>query len=125
MPTIDFRFDHLHVVCFDLQAMIKFWTEALGGRLVAKRSFDSAAGAVIDLDGVAIYLRLPKSDERIDPHWGNTSGYHHIGLFSDNLPVAVRRLIDYGCHVVSNNVTETTVFLQGPEGLLLELKTTK
>lgn len=125
MPKINLRFDHLHIVCFDLQEMIRFWTEALGGKLVARRSFDSVAGAVIDLDGVAIYLRLPKSDERIVLNGGNTSGYHHVGIFTDNLSAAKRRLIDFGGHFISSNVDGTTVFFQGPENILVELKTNK
>lgn len=122
MPITSCSFDHLHIVCLDLEAMIDFWTEALGGKLVARRPFDTAAGAVIDLDEVAIYLRLPKAEERLDPSPQNTFGYHHVGLITDNFSVAVSRLIDYGCQVLSGNVAGTTVFLRGPEGIVIELK---
>ena len=123
MPPIDFRFDHLHIVCFDLETMIDFWTTALGGKLVTKRMFGSASGAVIDMDGVAIYLRLPKTGEDVTSAKKTSIGYNHVGLITDHLPVAVKRLIDYGCSVASDNVTGTTVFLHGPENILLEIKT--
>jgi catechol 2,3-dioxygenase-like lactoylglutathione lyase family enzyme len=122
MPKPSFSFDHLHIVCLDLETMVDFWTTALGCKLVERRPFDTAAGAVIEIGGVALYLRLPKAEERLDPPPQNTFGYHHVGLITDNFTVAVSRLIDYGCQVLSGNVAGTTMFLRGPEGIVIELK---
>ena len=43
---------HLHVICRDMEKMIRFWREALGAEFVEYRTFGDDPGAII-----AVYKR--------------------------------------------------------------------
>lgn len=122
---VRFKFHHLHLVCQDLEAMIAFWTAALGGLLVERRRFGTAEGATLDVDGIRVNLRLPKKGEALRARSENIFvGFDHIGLEVQDLSSAIRRLVEYGCRVASDPVVNgdrQTIFIRGPENILLEL----
>ena len=55
-------FDHLHLCWSDLDAMVHFWTEALGASFVRFRKFGGAEGAVVTLSGVQVFLKKIPDD---------------------------------------------------------------
>ncbi|MDX9861128.1 MAG: VOC family protein [Rhodospirillales bacterium] len=122
---IHFKFHHLHLVCQDLEAMIAFWTAALGGQLVERRRFGSAEGATLEVDGIRVNLRLSKKGEVLCARGEDVIvGFDHIGLEVEDLNSAICRLVEHGCRVASNPVVNgkrQTVFMRGPENILLEL----
>jgi glyoxylase I family protein len=77
----EYRFHHVHLICKDLDKMTHFFTKTLGGNFVSFRKFGTADGAVIDLAGVSIYLRVAREGEGItSDHSHSVHGYNHIGL---------------------------------------------
>jgi len=124
MPN--FRFNHLHVVCQDLQTMVEFWTDVLGGHLLERRQFGSADGATVDLGGVRIYLRLPKAGENVVARGEEVvTGYDHICLRTNDFSGAVKLFMDHDCRMASKPTcpgNSGTVFFYGPENILIELK---
>lgn len=50
-------FDHVHICCTDLNAMIEFWKNAFGAEFVRLRKFGTADGAVLTLAGTQIFLK--------------------------------------------------------------------
>ena len=58
-----FKFNHLHIICEDLEGMIKFWSAGVGATFKNYRTFGKADGAVLDLAGFQINLRVPKDTE--------------------------------------------------------------
>lgn len=122
---VRFKFHHLHLVCQDLEAMIAFWTAALGGQLVERRRFGTADGATLDVDGIRVNLRLPKKGEALCARSeAIIVGFDHIGLEVGDLSSAICGLVEHGCRVASDpvvNGNRQTVFMRGPENILLEL----
>ena len=39
---------HLHVICRDMEKMIRFWREALSAEVVASRTFGDEPGAIME-----------------------------------------------------------------------------
>lgn len=119
-----FTMNHLHIICDNLEGMKQFWTEGIGASFKEYRSFGDADGAVIELDGLQINLRLPKSTEKEIETNRVSLGYDHLGLEVDDLDSAISRLAVFGCSIQSGP-TELSdrklVFLQGPENITLEL----
>ena len=75
------RFNHLHLICGDMETMIQFFTRTLGGKLLGRMKFGPADGAQVELGGTTINLRVRRDDEQIpDPPAGSRYGYDHIGL---------------------------------------------
>jgi len=119
-----FKMDHLHVICEDLEGMIKFWTLGVGAAFKSYRSFGNADGAVLNLDGLQINLRVPKDNEQSIKQNSLSYGYDHLGLTVDDLDSACSRLAEFGC-TIDSGPTELNdrkiVFLKGPEDITLEL----
>jgi len=123
---MEYRFHHLHLICSDLDKMIAFLTTTLGGKFVAFRKFGTADGAVIDLAGVPLFLRVARDGEEIT---GNqkplTYGCHHIGLKVEDLEARYSEL--KGQHFTFTTAPTSTpdggkmAFFQGPDNLIIEL----
>ena len=122
---MSYRFHHLHLICRDLEHMIDFFTDALGARLVERKQFGGADGAVLDLNGTGISLRVEKKDEVIAGDASQTRyGYDHIGLQVENINQAMQELAPKGVEFLSDPVDlgdRLSVFFKGPERITLEL----
>ena len=120
-----FRFHHLHLICKDLENMIGFFTGALGARLVERKQFGGADGAVLDLAGTDISLRKAKTGEVITGDASETRyGFDHIGLQVDDLQQAMQELAPKGVTFLSDPIDlgdRLVVFFKGPEQLTMEL----
>jgi catechol 2,3-dioxygenase-like lactoylglutathione lyase family enzyme len=120
-----YQLHHFHLICSDLDKMIKFLTNTLGGKFVSYRKFGTADGAVIDLAGAPIFLRVARDGEEITGDQSrSTYGYHHIGLKVEDLDTCYSEL-------KGQDFTFTTAptatpngkmaFFQGPDNIIIEL----
>jgi catechol 2,3-dioxygenase-like lactoylglutathione lyase family enzyme len=120
-----YQFHHLHLVCSDLDNMIKFLTNTLGGKFVSFRKFGTTDGAAIDLAGVPIFLRAARDGEEVT---GDQScsifGYHHIGLKVQDLDVCYSELKGQGFTFTTAPTATPNgkmAFFQGPDNIIIEL----
>jgi catechol 2,3-dioxygenase-like lactoylglutathione lyase family enzyme len=122
---MSYRFHHLHLICKDLEQMVDFFTDALGARLVERKPFGGASGAVLDLNGTGISLRVRKKEEVITGDASQTGyGYDHIGLQVEDLKKAMDQLAPKGVKFLSEPVDlgdKWIVFFKGPEDITIEL----
>jgi catechol 2,3-dioxygenase-like lactoylglutathione lyase family enzyme len=120
-----FHLHHIHLICRDLETMIGFFADALGARLVERRKFGTADGATLDLDGIAVNLRVARDDEQIESNSGrSTYGYDHIGLEVEDIQAAYRDLTKrgYDFFTAPTEAAGTTIaFFKGPENITIEL----
>lgn len=55
---------HLHVICRDMEKMIRFWREALSAEFVEYRTFGDDPGAIMRFGGLEIYFKeIPQAKE--------------------------------------------------------------
>jgi catechol 2,3-dioxygenase-like lactoylglutathione lyase family enzyme len=102
-----------------------FFTGMLGAKLIERRKFGTADGAILDLNGTVIYLRVKREDENII---GDSSqsryGYDHLGLEVEDVDAAYTELKEKG---VTFSIPPTNVangkmaFLKGPDSITIEL----
>jgi len=122
---VTYRLHHLHLICKDLEAMIEFFTDALGARLAARKTFGGADGAELDLQGTNISLRVAKDGEDIAGDASRTRyGFDHLGLQVEDLEKAMRQLTAKGVEFITRPTDlgdKIVVFLKGPEKITLEL----
>jgi glyoxylase I family protein len=120
-----FTFHHVHLICRDLEGMIRFWTETLGATLVLRRTFGTADGATLDLAGIRFNLRLPKEGEALQGGGARSGcGYDHVALEVTDMVEAGKRLTGGGYPFIADPVdrgTRISAFIRGPEGILIEL----
>lgn len=105
--------------------MIRFFTEALGARLIALKKFGTADGASIDLQGTTVNLRVRREDEELV---GDASqaryGYDHIGLEVEDLETAFKDLQAQGFSffMPPTDIPDLKIaFFKGPEDITIEL----
>ena len=116
---------HVHLICKDLEEMIRFFKEAIGARFVEHRKFGTADGATLNLQGIDINLRVVREGEEIRENKTlSTYGYDHIGLQVENLQAAYENLTNSG-YSFFMPPTEAAglmiAFFKGPENITIEL----
>ncbi len=116
---MSYRLEHIAIECGDLKSSIDFYQKLFGGSPTEIRV--GAAGyrfCFVKIDGEAA-IQLMESK--------NPTGVHHYGFVTDNLDQAVRDFKEKGAKVLRENHDTkgrlTTVFLQDPNGLQLEVRT--
>ncbi len=116
---------HVHLICRDLEKMISFFEEALCVKLVERRKFGTADGAMLDLQGININLRVAREGEEIRENLTpSTYGYDHIGLQVEDIQAAYEDLSKRG-YSFFMPPTEAAgliiAFFKGPENITIEL----
>lgn len=116
---------HVHLICRDLENMIRFFEEAIGAKLVERRKFGTADGATLDLQGIHINLRVARDGEEIRENLApSTYGYDHIGLQVEDVQAAYDTLVKRG-YSFFMPPTEAAglmiAFFKGPENITIEL----
>jgi catechol 2,3-dioxygenase-like lactoylglutathione lyase family enzyme len=97
----------------------------LGAKLIERKKFRTADGAVIDLDGITIFLRTSReNDDIIGDSSQQRYGYDHLGLEVEDLDAVYEELKEKGVtfSILPTNVENGRMaFLKGPDGITIEL----
>ena len=94
---MEYQFHHLHIICADLNKIVDFFTKSLGGKYVSARKFGTADGAILDLAGVPVFLRVARTGEEVATVQARSFyGYHHIGLKVKDVDAAYAELTAQG-----------------------------
>jgi catechol 2,3-dioxygenase-like lactoylglutathione lyase family enzyme len=122
---MSYRFHHVHIICKDLEKMVRFFTEALGAKLIDRRKFGTADGACLDLNGTTVNLRVAREDEKmIGDASQSTYGYDHIGLQVEDIENAFEDLTARGFSffMPPTDIPDLKIaFFKGPEDITIEL----
>ncbi len=120
-----YRFHHVHIICKDLEKMIRFFTEVLEATLVKRQKFGTADGASLDLQGITVNLRFSREDDQMVGDASQTRyGYDHIGLEVEDIESAFKDLTAQGFTflVPPKEITDLKIaFFKGPEDITIEL----
>jgi catechol 2,3-dioxygenase-like lactoylglutathione lyase family enzyme len=120
-----YRYHHFHLICSNLEHTENFFTGMLGAKLIERRKFGTADGAILDLNGTTISLRKAREDENIigdslQPRYG----YDHLGLEVEDVDAAYNELKEKGIAFTippTNVETGKMAFVKGPDGITIEL----
>lgn len=122
---MSYRLHHVHIVCQDLEEMIRFFTEVLEAKLIDRRKFGTADGASLDLDGITVNLRVAREDEKmVGDASQSTFGYDHIGLEVEDVEGAYKDLTarGYSFFMPPTEIPNMKIaFFKGPEDITIEL----
>ena len=121
---MSYRFHHVHIICKDLEKMVRFFTEALGAKLIDRRKFGTADGACLDLNGTTVNLRVAREDENmVGDASQSTYGYDHIGLEVEDIESAFKDLTARGFSFLMppTDIPDLKIaFFKGPEDITID-----
>lgn len=122
---MSYRLHHVHLICKDLERMIRFFCEDLGARLLERKKLGTADAANLDLQGTAINLRLTQVGEDISEVFSEKRyGFDHIGLQVEDMEAAFRDLTGKGFPFPvppRDSPIGRIAFFTGPENISIEL----
>ncbi|MGD9211855.1 MAG: VOC family protein [Desulfobacteraceae bacterium] len=123
---MDYRFNHIHLLCRNLQNSIDFFTQVLGASLITHKKFGDADGALLELNQVGINLRVHAKNEKINEDTSIPSyGYHHICVQVDDINAAYQDLtakkVEFITPPRQTPDNDHIAFFKGPDGIIFEL----
>ena len=88
----EFRFDHIHIFCSDINQTVRFYEENFGAQFHGIHDYgDGKLAAHLDLSGVEMLISNADADHK--------PGLHHIGFRTTDLEKAAADLRQGGCNV--------------------------
>jgi catechol 2,3-dioxygenase-like lactoylglutathione lyase family enzyme len=122
---MQYRFHHVHLICKDLEQMIRFFTDLIGAELIERKKFGTADGASLNLQGTTVNLRVAREDEEmIGDASQSRYGFDHIGLEVDDVDAAYKDLSQrgYSFFMPPKDIPNLRIaFFKGPEDITIEL----
>jgi catechol 2,3-dioxygenase-like lactoylglutathione lyase family enzyme len=115
------RLEHVAIYCKDINESIEFYRAHFGGQPTAIRK--GAAGysfCFVTIDG-APSIQLMESSEK--------TGVHHYGFISDDIEQAAKEFKAKNARILRENRDQTgkltTIFVQDPHGLEMEIRSAR
>jgi len=124
---MNLKYHHIHLVCSDLEQSIHFFGDVMGATLIGRKKFGTADGAMLELAGTNIFLRVKGIDEKIVADSTSARyGYDHLAFETDDVDTVYAELTAKG-YLFSvppkSAGTNRVAFLKGPDNITIELIT--
>ncbi len=123
-----YTFDHVHIICEDLDGVVDYFTRVFEGEVVFRDdNFHGAPNVVIQLGGATLFLRGVRPGEvpgEASPD--SIMGVDHFSLAVDDAKKTAAELKARGADFIrepapSGMGGRTTAFIRGPENIRIEL----
>ena len=126
---LDYRFDHIHVFCSDVEATERWFVEGLGAELVERRHGRGALTTELRLGGAQVLIRGAREGEQLAPAGVRHFGADHFGLHVADVDATVAELRRRGGKIDVEpwdfGPTLRIAFVKGPDDVRIELVQTK
>jgi catechol 2,3-dioxygenase-like lactoylglutathione lyase family enzyme len=115
---MDYRLDHVAIQCRDIKESVRFYEELFDGKPTPMRKGSSGYGfCFVNIDGAAS-VQLMESDGKI--------GVHHYGFATERVEQVAEDFRRKGARIIRENRDAqgklTTIFLEDPNGLQIEVR---
>ena len=115
---MEYRLEHVAILCKDLKASIHFYEKLFGGKATEIRKGSAGYGfCFVNIDGGAS-VQLMESSGKV--------GVHHYGFVANDVERVAQDFRQKGATIARENRdaggTLTTIFLEDPNGLEIEVR---
>ncbi len=123
-----YSFDHVHIICGDLDKMVDYFTKVFEGEVVYRDdNFHGAPNVVMRLGGATLFLRGVRPGEKPgEANPDSVMGVDHFSLAVDDVKKTAAELKKRGAEFIREPASagmggRTTAFIRGPENIRIEL----
>ncbi len=123
---MSWQYDHTHFKCSDHEKTVAFFKEHFGAREVNRFEVNGMAIVTLDIGGLWYNFSPKRPGETVDPTTDPPRyGVYHIALKANDLEAEAvkmkRRGVRFTQEVAQSNPTTKYAFIQGPDGISIEL----
>ena len=115
---MSFQLEHVAIYCKDIQEAIRYYEKFFGGHATPIRKGSAGYGFCFVRIAGSPSIQLMESAER--------TGVHHYGYVADDVAQVARDLEAKGAQILRQNHDAegklTTIFVQDPNGLEIEIR---
>jgi lactoylglutathione lyase len=125
MADLEFKFDHVHLLCTNLSTSEKWFVEGMGAEVVRHRKVAGASAADLRLGGMPILLREQREDEKLGAPGPSRFGTDHFGLVVADLAATAaelkRRGVEFEIEPYELSPGSRISFVRGPDSIRVEI----
>jgi catechol 2,3-dioxygenase-like lactoylglutathione lyase family enzyme len=118
---MNYQLEHVAIYCKDINESIQFYQKYFNGHPTAIRKGAAGYGFCFMTINGAPSIQLMES--------ANEVGVHHYGFITDDIEQVAREFKAKGAQIIRENRdasgTLTTIFVQDPHGLQMEIRTAR
>jgi catechol 2,3-dioxygenase-like lactoylglutathione lyase family enzyme len=122
---MSFQYDHTHFKCSDVEKTVAFFKENFGATEASRWVSGTMPIISMTIGGLLYNFSPRRDDETVNPSPGACYGVYHIALRTKDLEAEAARLkargVKFTVDVKQANPTTKMAFIEGPDGISIEL----
>jgi catechol 2,3-dioxygenase-like lactoylglutathione lyase family enzyme len=123
---MSWQYDHIHFKCSDPEKTVGFFKENFGAREVTRFEVNGMSIVTLDIGGLWYNFSPRRPGEAVDPRTEPVRyGVYHIALKTTDLAAEAAKLkargVKFTQDVAQSNPTTKYAFIEGPDGISIEL----
>ena len=123
---MSWQYDHTHFKCSDYEKTVTFFKENFGGKEVSRWEVNGMPIVTLDIGGLQYNFSPRRANETVDSRTDTVRyGVYHIALKTQNLEAEAAKMkqrgVKFAQDVKQLNPKTKTAFIEGPDGISVEL----
>jgi catechol 2,3-dioxygenase-like lactoylglutathione lyase family enzyme len=123
---MSWQYDHVHFKCSDPEKTVAFFTENFGAREVKRSEVRGMSIVTLDIGGLWYNFSPKRSGENVEARTEPLRyGVNHIALKTRDLAAEAAKLkargVRFTLEVTQSNPTTKYAFIEGPDGISIEI----
>jgi len=123
---MSWKYDHIHFKCSDPDKTVTFFKENFGAKEVIRFEVNGMSIVTLDIGGLWYNFSPRRPGETVDSRMEPVRyGVYHIALKTKDLAAEARKLkargVKFTQDVAQANPTTKYAFIEGPDGISIEL----
>ena len=123
---MSWQYDHIHFKCSDPEKTVGFFKENFDAKEVSRFEVNGMSIVTLDIGGIWYNFSPRRPGEAVDPRTEPARyGVYHIALKTKDLAAAVTKLkargVKFTQELAQANPTTKNAFIEGPDGISIEL----
>lgn len=123
---MSWQYDHVHFMCSDPEKTVAFFKDIFGAKEVNRFEVSGMSIVTLDIGGLWYNFSSKRPGETVDPSTAPARyGVYHIALKTRDLAAEATRMkargVKFTQDIAQSNPTTKYAFIEGPDGISIEI----